>query len=44
VRQGRLYYLRGKVGKAARIRERRQLVREAGASENGETAAEEPEE
>jgi len=44
VRQGRLYYLRGKVGKAARIRERRQLVRETGASENGETAAEEPEE
>jgi large subunit ribosomal protein L19 len=28
VRQGRLYYLRGKVGKEARIRERRQLVRE----------------
>lgn len=28
VRQGRLYYLRGKVGKEARIRERRRLVRE----------------
>jgi large subunit ribosomal protein L19 len=28
VRQGRLYYLRGKVGKDARIRERRRLVRE----------------
>ncbi len=29
VRQGRLYYLRGKVGKEARIRERRQLPRRA---------------
>jgi large subunit ribosomal protein L19 len=29
VRQGRLYYLRGKVGREARIRERRSLVREA---------------
>jgi large subunit ribosomal protein L19 len=28
VRQGRLYYLRGKVGKEARIRERRRLARE----------------
>src|SRR5256885_12061951 len=28
VRQGRLYYLRGKIGKEARIREKRQLVRE----------------
>jgi large subunit ribosomal protein L19 len=28
VRQGRLYYLRAKVGKEARIRERRQLIRE----------------
>src|SRR5690348_2038131 len=37
VRQGRLYYLRGKVGRAARIRERRQLVQE-------QTEAEEPEE
>src|SRR6185295_1834295 len=45
VRQGRLYYLRGKVGKEARIRERRQLVREAEAAVVGEeTAAEEPEE
>jgi len=38
VRQGRLYYLRGKVGKAARIRERRSLIREAEA----ETEAEGP--
>ena len=29
VRQGRLYYLRGKVGRDARIRERRRLVQEA---------------
>jgi len=28
VRQGRLYYLRGKIGKEARIREKRQLIRE----------------
>jgi len=28
VRQGRLYYLRGKVGREARIRERRRLVTE----------------
>ena len=28
VRQGRLYYLRGKVGKDARIRERRRLMQE----------------
>src|SRR5882762_11353960 len=28
VRQGRLYYLRGKIGKEARIREKRPLVRE----------------
>ena len=33
VRQGRLYYLRGKVGKEARIRERRRLVREEGEAE-----------
>jgi large subunit ribosomal protein L19 len=33
VRQGRLYYLRGKVGKEARIRERRRLVHEAAESE-----------
>jgi len=44
VRQARLYYLRGKVGKEARIRERRQLVREAAATEDGQDAAEEPEE
>jgi large subunit ribosomal protein L19 len=37
VRQGRLYYLRGKVGRAARIRERRRLVAET-------TEPEEPEE
>jgi large subunit ribosomal protein L19 len=49
VRQGRLYYLRGKVGKEARIRERRRLVREgegeaeaeAEAPANGEEATEE---
>jgi len=40
VRQGRLYYLRGKVGREARIRERRRQVAEA----EGEPAAEEPEE
>jgi large subunit ribosomal protein L19 len=28
VRQARLYYLRGKVGKEARIRERRRLIQE----------------
>jgi large subunit ribosomal protein L19 len=33
VRQGRLYYLRGKVGRAARIRERRRLVAEEGEAE-----------
>jgi large subunit ribosomal protein L19 len=45
VRQGRLYYLRGKVGKEARIRERRRLVREpeaeSAAKENGEEESEE---
>jgi large subunit ribosomal protein L19 len=49
VRQGRLYYLRGKVGKEARIRERRRLIRagegeaeaEAEAPANGEEANEE---
>ena len=40
VRQGRLYYLRGKVGREARNRERRRLVGEPEA----ESAAEEPEE
>src|SRR6185437_12362945 len=39
VRQGRLYYLRGKVGREARIRERRSAVAAA-----PEAAAEEPEE
>jgi large subunit ribosomal protein L19 len=38
VRQGRLYYLRGKVGKEARIRERRSAIAAP------EAAAEEPEE
>ena len=33
VRQARLYYLRGKVGREARIRERRRLMAEAGAEE-----------
>jgi large subunit ribosomal protein L19 len=37
VRQGRLYYLRGKVGREARIRERRRMIREES------VAAEEPE-
>ncbi len=45
VRQGRLYYLRGKVGKEARIRERRSLTREVEgqpeAKENGEDESEE---
>ena len=42
VRQGRLYYLRGKVGKGARIRERRSAVpaTEAAPEEEGETAEE----
>jgi len=42
VRQGRLYYLRGKVGKGARIRERRSpvAVTEPEPEENGETAEE----
>src|SRR5437868_8791589 len=39
VRQGRLYYLRGKVGREARIRERRRLV----ANEPEQAEAEEPE-
>jgi large subunit ribosomal protein L19 len=42
VRQGRLYYLRGKVGREARIRERRRLVAEgADVEEPEEPAAEE---
>jgi large subunit ribosomal protein L19 len=46
VRQGRLYYLRGKIGKAARIHERRSAVgaaapaEEAEPEENGEAAEE----
>jgi len=32
VRQARLYYLRGKVGRDARIRERRRMIREEGDS------------
>ena len=36
VRQGRLYYLRGKVGRDARIRERRRLVAEAAEPEEPE--------
>ena len=36
VRQGRLYYLRGKVGREARIRERRRLVAESGEAEEPE--------
>jgi large subunit ribosomal protein L19 len=39
VRQGRLYYLRGKVGKEARIRERRRLVQEEGEAEEEAPAA-----
>jgi large subunit ribosomal protein L19 len=40
VRQGRLYYLRGKVGREARIRERRRLIGEQAETE----APQEPEE
>src|ERR1700674_2022616 len=40
VRQARLYYLRGKVGKEARIRERRRLVHEAEPEEQAPEAAE----
>jgi large subunit ribosomal protein L19 len=36
VRQGRLYYLRGKVGREARIRERRRLVAEGADAEEPE--------
>jgi large subunit ribosomal protein L19 len=36
VRQGRLYYLRGKVGREARIRERRRLIQEEGEAEEPE--------
>ena len=43
VRQGRLYYLRGKIGKGARIRERRAATGQpaATAPEEGEEQAEE---
>ena len=45
VRQGRLYYLRGKVGREARIRERRRLIAEtADADEPEEEAVEAAEE
>lgn len=45
VRQGRLYYLRGKVGREARIRERRRLIAEqAEAEEPEEEPAEQAEE
>src|SRR5437588_2853131 len=45
VRQGRLYYLRGKVGKEARIRERRRLVAASPeADQPAEETAEVPEE
>jgi large subunit ribosomal protein L19 len=43
VRQGRLYYLRGKVGKEARIRERRRLVHEEAEGEEAPEAAAETE-
>jgi large subunit ribosomal protein L19 len=43
VRQGRLYYLRGKVGKGARIRERRGDVVNATAEDEAEAEAEAPE-
>jgi large subunit ribosomal protein L19 len=39
VRQGRLYYLRGKVGRDARIRERRRLVAEQPEAEEPDEAA-----
>jgi len=42
VRQGRLYYLRGKVGKGARIRERRGVLATA-ATEEPEAETEAPE-
>src|SRR5437899_1576006 len=44
VRQARLYYLRGKVGKEARIRERRRLIREAEGEPEAEAEAETEEE
>ena len=44
VRQGRLYYLRGKVGRAARIRERRSAVAAPAAAAAEPEEAEETEE
>jgi large subunit ribosomal protein L19 len=44
VRQGRLYYLRGKVGREARIRERRRLVAEQAEGEEPEEESVETEE
>ena len=44
VRQGRLYYLRGKVGREARIRERRRLVAEGAEAEEPEQETVEGEE
>jgi large subunit ribosomal protein L19 len=41
VRQGRLYYLRGKVGREARIRERRRLVQETEATTEPEDVEQE---
>ena len=43
VRQGRLYYLRGKVGREARIRERRRLVGEPEDESSAEPEAAEEE-
>jgi len=44
VRQGRLYYLRGKVGRAARIRERRSTVAAPAAAPAAEPETEDAEE
>jgi large subunit ribosomal protein L19 len=44
VRQARLYYLRGKVGKEARIRERRRLIQEEEPDEQPAAATPEAEE
>ncbi len=41
VRQGRLYYLRGKVGREARIRERRQLVATEAEAEEADESTDE---
>ena len=42
VRQGRLYYLRGKVGREARIRERRRLIAESAEGTEGAEAEAQP--